>query len=357
MKPISLAFLCLFAMAPFLLMANTRSDFLSKNLEMRAYYDTAIDNAISDAAWTMAGSSGESGGYGGGEGLRADDEAAVAAFFDSLYAGLGASGIPSAEARVRAHVPVVVTVGSQGAVLLVQSPHLDAKGFLVTSQVRMPRRPYSWDPGDGRHLVRFTMGTDIQVYDRVDDILRTENWNYFSTELPRMRTEEEFAARRLETVTRVVRNLLEEGIALAAESASEVPDAADDVLPVSGPNAGIPSTLPGSGSGFRFDLPGIGDASFRRAVSDVGILAFVKGLPVGGNSTYDTFAFGGGRIIRKIQVDGYPWDFRLFYCRTDCPLYLERLSSPLFEMDAARFFSTAQEAAAEGYEPCPVCRP
>ncbi len=357
MKLISLAFICLFAMAPFLLMADIRSDFLSKSLDMRSYYDAAIDNAISDAAWVMAGSVREGAGYGSGEGMQTDEQAAVMAFFDSLYAGLGATGIPAAEARVRAHVPVLVTVGPHGASLLVQTPYLDGNRVLVTNRVRLPARPYSWDPGDGRHFVRFTMGTDIQVYDRLEDTLRTEPWMNFPSLFPGLQSEDDFASRRLAAITRVVRSLLDEGIALAMAGTARVRDTADDVLPVSGPNAGVPAVAAEAGYGFRFDLPGTGDAAFRRAVSDVGVLAFVQGLPVGGDRTYDTFAFGGGRIIRKTQVVGYSWDSRFFYCRPDCPLYLERLTSPVYESSAARFFPTAQEAAAEGFEPCPACRP
>ncbi len=357
MKPISLAILCLFAMAPFLLMTDIRADSLAKSLELRAYYDAAIDNAISDAAWIMAGSVREGAGYASGGGLQVDEEAAVSAFFEILSAGLGASGIPSAEARVRAHVPVLVTVGPESAVLRVQAAHLDGNGILVTSPVRMPGKPYSWDPGDGRHFVRFTMGTDVQVYDRLDNTLQQASWTHFSEALPGLRTEEEFAAKRLDTVTRVVQSLLEEGMALAKAGKSDIPAAADDVLAVTGLQAGIIADFPEGGSGFHFDLPKTEEAAFRRAVSDVGMLAFVQGLPVGGDKTYDTFAFGGGRVIRRTQVAGYLWDERFLYCRTDCRLFLERSTQAGFDADAIRFFATAEEAAAEGYEPCPVCRP
>ena len=357
MKPISLAILCLFAMAPFLLMTDIRSDSLAKSLELRAYYDTAIDNAISDAAWTMAGSVRDGAGYGSAGGLQVEEEAAVSAFYETLAAGLGALGIPSAEARVRSHVPVLLTVGKESAVLRVQAAHLDRNGILVTELVRMPGKPYSWDPGDSRHLVRFTMGTDIQVYDRLDNTLQLDSWTRFAETLPGLRTEEGFASKRLETVTRVVQSLLEEGMALVMSGSSNIPATVDDVLAVTGPHAGVIVDLPGGGSRFRFDLPKTEDAAFRRAVSDVGMLAFVQGLPVGGDKTYDTFAFGGGRVIRRTQVAGYLWDERFLYCRTDCRLFLERSGQAGFDTDALRFYTAAEEAAAEGYEPCPVCRP
>lgn len=357
MKSISLAIFCLFAMAPFLLMAGIRADSLAKSLELRTYYDNAIDNAVSDAAWVMAKSVRAGAGYGNGEGLQVDEEAAVDAFFDVLSAGLGASGVPAAEARVRAHVPVFVIVGNGGAVLRVQSPYLDEKGILVTSTVRLPEKPYSWDPGDGRHFVRFTMGTDIQVYDRQDNTLGQGSWSIFSSVIPGLQTVEEYSSRKLDVVTRTVKSLLEDGLLLVADGTGNVPATPDDVLAVSGPNAGMISEETGAGSETRFELPRTAEAAFRRAITDVGILAFVRGLPVGGDKTYSTYAFGGGRVIRKTDVVGYGWEERFIYCRSDCLLYLERSAQPYFSTDTIRFFSGAEEAAFEGYQPCTVCRP
>jgi methylphosphotriester-DNA--protein-cysteine methyltransferase len=54
---------------------------------------------------------------------------------------------------------------------------------------------------------------------------------------------------------------------------------------------------------------------------------------------------------------GYTVDGIKTYCRANCSRYLNASLAPGFDPDAILFFSTAVEAASNGYYPCDVCRP
>ncbi len=359
MKPISIAFLCLLAMAPFLLMSGIRADSLEKELQLRAHYDAAIDNAISDASWIMASSVRGSAGYDAGSGISADGDAAVSVFYDSLSAGLGAARDPAIEASVRAHVPVMVLVGNEGASLLVYTLCTDESGILQYKTVRLPDQPYLHVTDEGARLIRFTLGDTVEIMNQADGSSVVSSWQECRSLLSSIPNEDAFHEMRLDVVTGVVRNLLEKGLALANRQLAEIPDSAEGILPILGPSAGQLTGIPegGKSAEIRFDLPRTDDAEFRRAVSQIGIFAYVKGLPVGGDKAYNTFAFGGGRVIRSDGVVGYEWEGQPTYCRLDCSAYSHDRSEAAFEPDTIRFFSTAREAADEGYRACPACRP
>jgi len=359
MKPISLAFLCLIAMAPFLLMAGVRADMLEKGLVLRTQYDAAIDNAISDASWVMAATVQGNAGYAGSRGVITNGDAAIVAFFDSLYAGLGAANIPAAEARVQAHVPVLLLVGNEGASLLVRSRCTDLNGVLVDKTIRLPERPYLSATDVGTGVIRFTLGDVVEVMNPDDGVIHATSWKEMGEEIPAFSQQESFDEMRLDAVTKVVRELLEAGLEMTSQETGTMPDSAEAVLPIHGAAAGIFSHAAGIAADgrYRFNLPRTDEAEFRRAVSQVGVFAFVQGLPVGGDKTYDTFAFGGGRVTRTAGVVGYLFEGRFLYCEPGCPFYRRIASDAGFDADTIRFFSSAREAAAEGYQACSQCRP
>ena len=354
MKPISLVFLCLFAMAPFLLMAEIRSDVLARTLELRSHYDAAIDNALSDASQVLALSVSGNNGYAASSGVSGDAGKAVEAFITSLACGLGASADESGKARVRLHVPVIVSVGPDGAELFSVLPIRGSDGVRLCRTVRLPAVPYAWTSTDGLRIVRFTLGDAIDVAEIGTGVVVSGHWRDMGADLPELATEKGFRSLRTEVVAGVVRSLLESGLEMAAAADAGGPD---DPMEEAGMGALAASSVFGLDNGVttRFDLPNIEDATFRRAVSDVGLLAYVKGMPVGFDRTYDTFAFGGARVVRRQAVAGYMWEQRRIYCRSSCPTYAARSGTSAFQQDSLHWFADSREAAMAGYSACSDC--
>ena len=351
MKPISLAMLALFVFAPFLLMLNIRSDFLIKTLEVRQHYDTAIDNAISDASYVLANSVRMGPENTLETGLQADSHEAVVAFYDSLSKGLGTVDISASEERLHAHVPVLITVGNKGATLYVHGTYVNSQNKTVVGQVILPERPYQYIPEDGRPILWFTMGTDVYYYDPSVLELRKTHYDSLIEVYPELAGNEGFETIKLSAITNTVQALLTEGMIFSGTSPEFIPDFAQEVFPLSRNGDTYYWNTIKSSTFSRFSLPKTDNASYRRAISDIGILAYIKDLPVGGNRSYSTFAFGAGRVAVRRGVVGFLWDSRLLYCDSDSLLFADVSAQSSFNSDTMVFFSSAQEAAAGGYQP------
>lgn len=327
MKPISLSLLCLFVMSPFLFMADVHVDMLARKVELKAHYDNVVDNAAMDAAHGMAMTVAEGGGYVSTTGIMSNTDYGVEVFFDSLSHGLGIQNTESTEALIRSRVPVLVVVGAEYAVLYVSMFIKDDDGIAKLRTVKLPPRPYSHNLNDENSVVNFTMGETIHVADLDTGELSSSEWYNWNSNTRLFISKENFVNMRLKAISATVTKLLDDGMILA-----------------------------GFGGGFKFfDLPLTEQASFRRAVSSVGLLAYIKGLPLGSDATYDTYAFGGGRIVKREQIVGYDFETAKVYCVFDCDLYAQRLKESSILADEITIFSSGREAAQNGYNPCLLC--
>lgn len=340
MKPLSLAILCLFILAPFLIMTRIRCDALAATQSLRAHYDAVLDTAVSDAseslAWQMTGS-----GYADPVGDPLSEALAVETFFSSLGDGLGITGEASMD-RLRSRVPVVVVAGRTQANLYLVCPSMTEGESGHSRHVCLQSVPYAWERAPGELLVMFTMGDEIRVVNQLSGNPTTGHWQMYSSDgqmstgenvsvVSRLfQSEEAFTGHKLRVIRDVVRSLLEKGILLSTRQEEM-------------------GTLL---------LPTSQDAAFRNAIADVGIFAFVRGLPVGSSREYQTYAFGGGRVVCREPVTGWENAGRKVYCSPACPVLRAALGAPP-EGEAERFsyYSTPAEAAEQGYAPCVHCRP
>ena len=342
MKPLSIVLLCLFVMAPFLLMMEIRCDSLTAVQSLRTHYDSVLDNAISDAAQQLANHSAAA-DYGNDNDMDFDADLAVEMFFSSLCNGLGAQS-QEAQDRLRERVPVVVVaLRDQALLYLVRK----TENHTLGSQYRhacVQVVPYMQMAPETEPLVLFSMGPEVRIMSRINGAAYLGDWHQFdedgllyeesdtadiATRKPMLfETEATFSASRMRAVRDAITRQLETGIAVTTRT-----DA-----------TGI------------LNLPVIKDASFRNAVTGVGLFAFVKGLPVGTQQEYQTLAFGGGRVVHREPVTGWEQSGQRRYCSPDCAELLEALEQMLI-VDTVRYFSNSHEAALEGYMPCSHCRP
>ena len=328
MKPLSIALLCLFVMTPFLVMADIRCDAVTAAQTLRTHYDQILDTAVSDAAQQMALQYTRDAQAGT---VVADGEPvsdlSVEAFFTAFCDGMGAN-TQTARERLRIHVPVIVVASRDSARLYMPRAVRSAEGKTACRHVCVNIMPYPYSYGMGDRTILFTTGTDIYMGDPLQGVGWTTHWQ----DAPvgeRFADEATFEAARLRALRDTVACQLEMGLALAATS---------DV-------AG------------RFDLPAGRSAAFRNAVSDGGLFVFVEGLPVGSTESYQTFAFGGARVAAREPVVGWHSASAAWYCTEDCGELLARLGKGLIQPDDLRHFSNKEEAASEGFRPCPFCCP
>lgn len=99
-----------------------------------------------------------------------------------------------------------------------------------------------------------------------------------------------------------------------------------------------------NGISYTFTLPLISDEDWNNTVDDVGVLAFVQGIPMGAK-VYNSYALGGSRILKKPTIIGAKKGTMKVYFRSSCG----------YSYPAEETFSSEQAAARKGYMPlfCP----
>ena len=95
----------------------------------------------------------------------------------------------------------------------------------------------------------------------------------------------------------------------------------------------------GNGISYTFTFPLIDQEDWANSINDIGMMAFIQGIPLG-DKTYNHYALGGGRLLKApVYYGSVDSDGMRYYFREDCRAPGER----------REVFSSAKEAAAAGY--------
>ncbi|MDQ0899946.1 hypothetical protein [Paenibacillus sp. V4I7] len=107
------------------------------------------------------------------------------------------------------------------------------------------------------------------------------------------------------------------------------------------------------GIAYTFTLPTISQEEWDNTLNDVGVIAFVQGLPMG-STIYNHYALGGSRLIKRDVVKGAV-DIAngvKYYFRSTCS---STFTSADYRVEET--FSNEREAASAGYNPLQCVNP
>lgn len=92
----------------------------------------------------------------------------------------------------------------------------------------------------------------------------------------------------------------------------------------------------------NFKMPLIPEEEWVNTINDVGIFAFIQGIPVG-DQIYNNYAFGGGRLVKKSSIHGGvdPATGNKYYYQSRCTVPYQ----------PAEIFDHKKDAARSGYFP------
>lgn len=332
MKLTSLTVVAVLILSPFLFIMAQQTRLVKEDAKLRSYYDGAVDNAIMDAAHILT-QYGEGLSYNSDTGLEEARVMAVETFFDTLCLAFNA-GSELQKARVEACVPVIIFLQNEGYSLYALHPFKNPQGITQIAHSWFPQEYYVGDTLLNRYVMRYTFEDTVYAFDTVDQKLYQGTYQELSAMIPLLSDKRQFENLRLAAVRKSIEKALESYMEQYNEWAYQ------RSLSVS----------------FRF--PGIDEADWKRALTDEGMLVFAQGFPVLMGKSYEHYALGGARIIRKAPLMGYSYQGQLYYCRTDCAYFDARIrTDPVFLTDSLIHFTSAYEAAGGGYYPCTRCRP
>ena len=102
------------------------------------------------------------------------------------------------------------------------------------------------------------------------------------------------------------------------------------------------------GLSYGFVLPYHSNLSEVGAITDIGLMSFIQGVPIG-NTYYNSYAFEANKISDDVKYYAINHGGFKKYHKKEC--------NELLSMSPITFFRTKEEAALKGYFPCEMCKP
>ncbi|MCM3783865.1 hypothetical protein M3231_12855 [Neobacillus mesonae] len=282
-------------------------------------YTQAVQTAVQDASSNMHQNEDPSleSGYASSKSVRVDKDLILQTFMHTISLNFGIEGDQSAQKAFMTYLPALLVIDYDGYYIYRSFPYTDQDGYDAEEHLWTEKKLYIYSDESG-NTVRFTLDNYVYAYDHSSD-----RWleGYLEeiqslTDIPLLRNAEDFEHVRRQTIVSTIQEDLAYSIRIHNEKA-----------------------LRSSGA-YRFTLPVISEEEWYNTINDVGVMAFIQGIPVGAGY-YNNYAFGSGRLIKSTPIMGGldPESGVKYYYPSTCSypyIPLERFTGP-------------KEAAASGY--------
>lgn len=321
MKTTNLAIIFLLIVVPFYLILDKQISDQKLVNRLETQYSTALHTAVQDAAYALNQNEYQENeaSYQSSKYFNANKGAAIETFWKSMNLNFGSGKDPVAQGVLAANVPVIAITDYSGFHIYAFTEYTDNTGNKIYKHVWKPEKPYAYSDGAG-NSINFTLDSYVTVYEA-----NTRTWlkGYREeiaefTDIALLKDPEKFDQIRRRTIVNAVQKDVAYFINQHNQYALRL------------------------GSYYDFKIPLIPNEEWTNSVDDIGIMAFIQGLPIG-NQFYNNYAFGSGRIVHKNVVYG-TIDERTglkYYYRSNYPLNYRIQET----------FSSEKDAAAAGYMP------
>ncbi|GAB6930175.1 hypothetical protein JCM10914A_41580 [Paenibacillus sp. JCM 10914] len=296
--------------------------FRSENLEDIRYvelkYSSALRTAAQDAGFMLNvnASQGMEPAYDSLKFMNADKELALESFAKTLYINMGIAEDPAAQAALWWYIPALVVIDYDGYYIYALQSYESDAGEEVLQHVWSPKIPYAWTDSIG-NSVHFTLDSYVNVYESASRQWQRGYQKELSgrTLVRLLDNEDTFEQMRRITIVNQIQEHLTYYIQRHNQGALR------------------------NGISYNFMLPYIAQEEWLNTIDDIGLLAFIQGLPIG-DQYYNNYALGGGRLVKNPVYYG-SMDHRgiRYYYREVCSF-----GDAILEV-----FPSAKQAAAAGY--------
>lgn len=298
---------------------------LTNNLELR--YNAAVDTAVRDAADSLKFNVDQNKElqYQSRKKVNVNVSAGIESFWNTLYLNFEAQNDSVMQGVLKNYVPAIVIIGYDGYHMYTMDRYKNKSNETEVKHLLQPKRPYAY-VDQYQNSLSFTLDDFVTVYERT-----TDTWHYGKRSelavqipsVPLLQDETTFNSVRMTTIVNTIQEDLQYQINYYNEHAKRY------------------------GISYTFTLPTISQEDWNNTVDDVGVLAFVQGVPMG-NTTYNHYALGGSRLIKSHPIKGAinKQTGLKYYFRSYC----EGIYSPN-DFEVQETFGDEKEAALAGYIP------
>lgn len=249
---------------------------------------------------------------------------ALERFNETMYENMGIENDKVAQDAFKMHVPVKLVVSYDGYYVNAwQEVYNSSTNKYETIEMWSPKKPYSYYEPQNKLVIGFTLDDFIYVYNTQTGITQSGRRSQLSSFYPGVLfSQATFDNIRRQTIVEYIQK---------------------ELMVYSVKYNNIAKQM---GLGYVYSIPLISEDDWNNTIKDTCFIAFLQGLPVGTES-YNTFGFGGTRVVAAKKYYGNSFSGVNYYHEEDCP---QAINSNIK-------FDSRKEAAQKGYYPCPSCKP
>ncbi|MGG0815898.1 hypothetical protein [Paenibacillus alvei] len=256
----------------------------AEKLQLELKFNDAMNQAVDDAARTLRTSAvwkETEEGYESKKRLELRRDDAVESFFMTLFLNFGLWDGVRGQEELKRYIPVVAIIGYDGLDIYAEEEYVGRSGDAILNHVWKPTLPYGFTDQYG-NVIGFTLDDYVTIYHPSSRSWITgyqRELKYYTAEIPLLKDDHLFDSVRRTTIVNTVQNALARTINAHNEIALR------------------------NGVSYTFTLPAISEEEWHNTINDVGVMAFIQGLPVG-YSTYNHYALGGSRLLKRDNYRG-----------------------------------------------------
>lgn len=292
-------------------------DLVVMRLEQK--YNQSIQTAVQDASQMMHQNEDPSleASYDSVKLVNVDKDLLLERFMKTISINLDIENDSSAQQAFLTYLPALAVIDYDGFYLYRSSAYIDMDGNDAEKHLWTEKKLYVYEDDDG-NLFQFTLDDYVHVYSKkADQWLEgyREELQLLSS-VPLLQDEEVFENIRRQTIVTALQDHL----------AYTIKYHNDHILR--------------NGNVYQFTLPTIPQEEWYNTIDDVGVMAFIQGIPVG-DQYYNNYAFGSGRLVKKDVIIGAIDESSgsKYYYKSGC----------VFPYRPVERFNSAKDAAASGY--------
>lgn len=408
MRLTDLAIIFAAVMLPIVIIVYVNTSFVVRAEREEIYYKNLITSAVTDATDAMKKVENDDSkidyGYSGivDNKISINAQVAVDTFFTSLYNNMGIKGNAGSEEALKSYIPALAVIDYDGIYIysaeednnnnvqyvLKPKKYFTYMYYIEKSSDNYEMKEYTKDSdlsnANGKLVYHVTFTQDdyvyLTVYRRDDDgklvDILSEGVSYVKAFYLEDRSNNEWIVGNPSDLYSFSGGILSDKLSeLIDDVAKKLADKRKEVIAkicmqelsyaVNAHNYYAKK----AGIKYNFTFGVESDADWYETVDGVGMVAIVQGISLGNRYlNYSAYSATDLTVAKKYYLsnvmktsseDVIP--SRLYYhSRSDCPIYkvyLEMLDKSKTDKIIPSFFYDREEAAANGYKPCYICKP
>jgi len=318
MKITDLAIIFILITIPFLITTKIKRDYLQSASEQSIMYNRILDTATEDAI-----------------GVYTNDEdinraLAKATFFKTLKVNFEMPDTALSTIQLSQYVPAMVSIEKDGFSVLAQSEYINVSGDKERRLIWQPKEPYSFKKNN--YIYRFYLEDHLEIY--TVDLDKFYKGSYESLKNKSVLADTILSDRGQYNAikNRTIIDKIQKSLNYHINEYNDITKS--------------------FGISYEFYLPTITKDDWDNSISDVSLLVFFQGLPLGSRGNfYNNYAFSGSRIIKS----------KLYYISEDLSTGRKTYHDKSCEMIESNPFSDYEifrkkfDAAKAGIFPCDLC--